>query len=426
MNLTVGEGVSAITVLIQGLISFFSPCVLPLLPVYIGYLSGGTVSEDESGVKHYDSKRVMLNTLFFVIGVAFAFFLLGLGLRAIGRFFRDRENVFTIAGGILVILFGLYQLGIFGRRDGIEKERRLPVDFDKMAMSPVTALLLGFVFSFAWTPCVGPTLSGVLLMATSAESSKGFLLIGIYTIGFVIPFLLTGLFTTTLLDAFKKHGSVVRYTVKIGGVLLIFMGILMITGHMNSISAYFSRLSGQESVAVDEVVDEAIDENVDEAVAAGEEAVEDAKKELIQATDFTLKDQYGVTHTLSDYKGKIVFLNFWATWCPPCRAEMPHIQELYEELQENGDPDTVILAVAFPGISDETDEAGITAFMEDNGYTYPTLMDSEGELIYPYYISAFPTTYMIDRDGNIYGYLTGSMTKETMKDIISQTREGSR
>ena len=426
MNLTVGEGVSAITVLIQGLISFFSPCVLPLLPVYIGYLSSGTVSEDESGVKHYDRKRVMLNTLFFVIGVAFAFFLLGLGLRAIGRFFRDRENVFTIAGGILVILFGLYQLGIFGRRDGIEKERRLPVDFDKMAMSPVTALILGFVFSFAWTPCVGPTLSGVLLMATSAESSKGFLLIGIYTIGFVIPFLLTGLFTTTLLDAFKKHGSVVRYTVKIGGALLIFMGILMITGHMNSISAYFSRLSGQESVAVDEVVDEAIDENVDEAVAAGEEAVEDAKKELIQATDFTLKDQYGVTHTLSDYKGKIVFLNFWATWCPPCRAEMPHIQELYEELQENGDPDTVILAVAFPGISDETDEAGITAFMEDNGYTYPTLMDSEGELIYPYYISAFPTTYMIDRDGNIYGYLTGSMTKETMKDIISQTREGSR
>lgn len=141
------------------------------------------------------------------------------------------------------------------------------------------------------------------------------------------------------------------------------------------------------------------------------------------APDFTLTDQYGQLHTLSDYKGKIVFLNFWATWCPPCRAEMPDIQALYEETQEDPDSDLVILGVAFPGHSGEEDVQGVADFLEENGYTYPTVMDTQAELIMPYYIMAFPTTYMIDTDGNIYGYLSGSMDRETMDSIVQQTRE---
>lgn len=122
------------------------------------------------------------------------------------------------------MLFGLYQLGVFGVSSVLGKERRLPFHLDSLAMSPITALLMGFTFSFAWTPCVGPALSGVLLMAASAGTKMaGFALIGVYTLGFVLPFLATGIFTSTLLELFKKHMNVVKYTVKVGGVLLVLM-----------------------------------------------------------------------------------------------------------------------------------------------------------------------------------------------------------
>nr|MCR5754437.1 TlpA family protein disulfide reductase [Acetatifactor sp.] len=153
------------------------------------------------------------------------------------------------------------------------------------------------------------------------------------------------------------------------------------------------------------------------------ESDETAEQEKIPAPDFTLKDQYGNTHTLSDYRGKIVFLNFWATWCPPCRAELPDIQALHEKYFKMDDPDVVVLGVAFPGLGDEQDVAGETRFLEDNGLTYPVLMDEDAELLLPYYITAYPTTFMIDPDGNVLGYIPGGMTKEIMESVIDQSME---
>lgn len=248
MGLTTGDNISVIMVFIQGMISFFSPCVLPLLPLYIGYLAGGTTVYVRDGEAQYDRKKVLLNTLFFVIGIGFSFFVLGLGIRAIGRFFSGNQMLFARIGGLIIILFGLYQLGLFGSIEKLDRERHLPMNPDKMAMSPITALLMGFVFSFAWTPCVGPTLSSVLIFASSAkDSAMGFLLIGVYTIGFAMPFLLAGIFTTSLLALFRKHRGIVRYTGRIAGFLMLLMGLMMLTGHMNGITAYMSRISGSDS-----------------------------------------------------------------------------------------------------------------------------------------------------------------------------------
>ena len=446
MGLTITDSISVITVLLQGFLSFFSPCVLPLLPLYIGYLSGGASASDQGGDRVFDRKKVLLNTLFFVIGIGFSFFLLGLGMRAVGRFFSGNRILFARIGGIIVILFGLYQTGILGTSSALMKERRLPVRFDKMAVSPLTALIMGFVFSFAWTPCVGPTLSAVLLMAASAKSSAmGFVLVGVYTLGFALPFLLTGIFTASLLSFFKKYRGALRYTSKIAGILMILMGIMMVTGHMNSVTGYLSQISGGTSVAetaVEQTQEEPAEEATTESSVAGgvqEDSVEknetessaagEAQEEpaaLPPAPDFTLKDQYGKEHTLSEYKGRVVFLNFWATWCPPCRAEMPDIQELYEESVQDPESGPVILGVAFPGYGNEKDEEGIKAFLQENGYTYPTVMDTDASLMYKYYITAFPTTFMIDRDGNVFGYVPGSMSKDIMEDIIRQTSEGKR
>ena len=421
--------IPAVTVFLQGLLSFFSPCVLPLLPLYIGYLSGGTLQQDESGQRQVDRGKVIVNTVFFVLGISFAFFLLGLGMSAIGRFFGSHQMLFARIGGVIVILFGLYQMGLFGPSLLLSTERRLPLKIDRAAMSPLTALVMGFAFSFAWTPCVGPILASVLLLAGSAGSeTTGFLLIGIYTLGFVIPFLAAGLFTTSLLALFKKHRGVVRWTQKICGVLLIFMGILMVTGQMTRVTGQFAALSGEEPAAAASAAEPEEKESGEQEKPeeTPEPVEEDEEPEVYPAYSFELTDQYGEVHRLEDYRGKVIFLNFWATWCPPCRAEMPDIQKLYEKVSSDPESEVVVLGVAFPDYGSETDEKGIAEFLEQNGYTYPVLMDRNAELMAPFYISAYPTTFMIDKEGNIYGYVTGAISGEFMESIVAQTLEGSR
>ena len=415
MGFSIETSVSAVTVFLQGALSFFSPCVLPLVPLYVSYLAGGAAVVGEDGVRRYPRGKIFLNTLFFVAGISFAFFLLGLGLTALGAFFHDYQVWFARISGVIILLFGLYQLGLGKRAMLLEQERRLPFRLDKLAMNPAVALVMGFTFSFAWTPCVGPTLSSVLLMASSGESSAaGFLLIGVYTLGFVLPFLAVGLFTGTVLDFFKAHQNVVRYTVKLGAVLLIVMGILTLTGATGTISADLAAVSGttQEEPAAEQ----------EDTTGAQEESGEIP---VVPAPDFTLTDQYGETHTLSDYQGQTVFLNFWATWCGPCKMEMPDIQALYEEWDENAG-DLVVLGVAGPGIGREGSAEDIAAFLEENGYTYPVVMDDTGTLFYQYGISAYPTTFMIDPEGNVFGYVQGAVSREIMDDIVEQTMTGQR
>lgn len=421
MGFSFDVSVSALTVFFQGLLSFFSPCVLPLIPIYIGYLSGGTGKIGEDGKIHFKRSKVMVHNLCFVLGVSFAFFLLGLGFSTVGTFLKDNQIWFARIGGVLVIVFGLYQLGFLGKSYFLGKERRLPFRLDLLAMSPVTALIMGFTFSFAWTPCVGPALASVLLMAASASTKVvAFGLIGVYTVGFVLPFLAVGLFTTTLLEFFKNHMKVVQYTVKIGGILMIFMGVLMLTGKLSVASASLSG-TGQEG----NVAEQAEEESAEDAEEADHTDGSEGEK-LTPAVDFNLTDQYGNTHTLSQYKGKTIFLNFWGTWCPPCRAEMPDIQKLYEEFDQEGEDALVILGVAAPNLGKEKSEDGIKTFLEENGYTYPVLMDTEAGLFQTYGITSFPTTIMIDRDGNLFGYATGQLNEETMRSIIQQTMEGKR
>lgn len=403
MGISVQTGVSAVTVFIQGALSFLSPCVLPLLPLYVSYLAGGAGEDDGKGGVRYPRRRVFINTLFFVLGISFAFFLLGMGLSALGTFFRNYQVWFARISGLIIILFGLYQLGLGKRAMLLEQEHRLPFRLDKVAMNPATALVLGFTFSFAWTPCVGPALSSVLLMASSSGSSAaGFLLIGLYTLGFALPFLAVGLFTGTVLNFFHSHQSIVRWTVKLGGVLLIVMGVLTITGAAGSLSA---GLAAQEPAASQE------------SAASQEE-----ERPSVPAPDFTLTDQFGESHTLSDYQGKIVFLNFWATWCSPCKSEMPDIQALYEAHGGNAE-DLVVLGVAQPGVGREGSSEDIADFLAEDGYTYPVVMDEDGSVFAQYGIRAFPTTFMISSDGTVYGYVEGAISAEIMEDIVRQTVE---
>ncbi|MCR5774068.1 MAG: TlpA family protein disulfide reductase, partial [Lachnospiraceae bacterium] len=121
--------------------------------------------------------------------------------------------------------------------------------------------------------------------------------------------------------------------------------------------------------------------------------------------------------------GKIVFLNFWATWCPHCSDELPYIQELYEEYSSDEASDVAILGVTFPGGGQELDKEGIKEYISEGGYTFPVLMDEEYTLAAPYYITSYPTTYIISPEGKVLGYIPGAMTKDIMLDVIDQARE---
>lgn len=404
MNSVISSDISYIAVFLQGLFSFFSPCVLPLLPVYLGYLSGGTGDRMADGTLRFEQGKILGNTICFVIGISAAFFMLGMGASVAGSFLVGQQQVITRVGGGIMILFGLYQLGLLGRWEFLAKERRLPFSPGTMAASPFMALLLGFVFSFAWTPCVGPMLGSVLILA-AAEPGKGMVMIMFYTLGFVIPFILLGLFSGTVLGLLKRHSNIMKYTVKAGGVLMILLGLLLCSGQLQAGGEAASRNPAGET----------------DAAQNAQRAAETNHK--VAAVPFELKDQYGKTHTLSEYKGKVIFLNFWATWCPPCRAEMPDIQKLYERSPKEGEGAVIVLGVASPKLGNEKDEAGIKAFMDKNGYTYPVLMDAKGELFSAYGIRAIPTTFMIDREGNVYGRVQGALSGENIDKVVKQTLE---
>ena len=450
-NLVSLSNISYLLVFLEGLISFLSPCVIPLIPIYMSYLAGNAKQIDEEGTITYKKSTVFLHTVFFVMGISFAFFLLGMAFTALGSFFNKNQILFTRIGGIIITVLGLYQVGLFDFKV-LKKERKIRLNINVRKMNPLIAFLMGFTFSFAWTPCVGPALSSVLILASSAKSSMiANLLIILYSLGFVIPFLLIGLFTTQVLSFLKAKQKLLKYTVKIGGILLIIIGIMTFTGWMNGISKYLNKVSqpfgssnsqtkDDSSSTGEESPDNNSPSNIDSQVPDNTEDIinkEDTnndqadhedkapQEDVFPAIDFSLTDQYGNIHTLSDYKGKVVFLNFWATWCPPCVREMPDIEKIYKEYGENNE-DVIILGVAnpsssaYPNNADESKE-DIIAFLDDNNYSFPVVFDETGDLLREYYINAFPTTFLIDKNGNVYGYVPAMLTKDMMDNVIQET-----
>lgn len=474
-NLVSLDNISYVLVFLEGLISFLSPCVIPLIPVYMSYLAGNARYIDDDGKISYKRSTVFYHTVFFVLGISFSFFLLGMAFTALGTFFKTNQLLFTRIGGIFITVLGLYQVGLLDIKI-LQKERKIRFSPGKK-MNPLVAFLMGFTFSFAWTPCIGPALSSVLILASSAKNSLvGNLLVLLYTSGFIIPFLLLGLFTTEVLNFLKAKQKILKYTVKTGGVLLIIIGIMTFTGWMNGISKYLNNLtqplgtnqneqnSGNDSldgngenidstdgninnndIIDDKTQNEVINDtnNSDNVVnpSSETEGAENPKNssgenegtesgenensdEKYPAIDFTLTDQYGNKHTLSDYKGKVVFLNFWTTWCTYCIREMPDIEEIYNEYGQNQE-DVIILGVANPSSNEYPNNADVSKeeimdFLDEKGFTFPVVFDETGDVYMDYYVFAYPTTFIIDKEGNIFGYAASMLTKDIMDKVIKQ------
>lgn len=160
-----------------------------------------------------------------------------------------------------------------------------------------------------------------------------------------------------------------------------------------------------------------MDENEDESQGAEEEQEEETK---IKAPDFTLLDREGNEITLSDLKGKVIFLNFWNSWCDPCKIEMPDIQKTYEKYKDN---DEVMVLTINITAGEKNGVKDTNAFIEENDYTFPVLLDIKGEVARKYYVRGIPTSFFIDKEGYIYDFITGPMNEERMIKYIEEAPE---
>lgn len=380
-------------VLLEGLLSFLSPCVLPLIPLYMSYLSGEDKEVDEAGNIHYKTGKVFITTLFFVLGICMTFLLLSLSLNVFKDFIDSYSEVISIIGGTLLIIFGLHQLGII-RIDVLNREAKPKLELGLDKMNFLKAFLLGFVFSLGWSPCIGPLLTNAILLAST--ESGGYLYLLAYALGLIIPFLITGLFTSAVLNFINKRKDIVVWTVRIAGIILIAYGSYMIYNSARTIAA---------------------NRKVEE-ISVNPDASETEDKEDIGAYLYNLEieDIKGNKVRLSDHKGKYIFLNFSTSWCPHCDSEMPDLIEF----DRNEEVDCLVIMTPLNennGISD------IEKFAEDLKITIPVLIDESGTFYYYCGVNSYPRTFVISPEGKFIVYAPGAMNLEGFGNLLEYAKQ---
>ena len=214
-----------------GFISFLTPCVLPIIPGYISYITGKKLNEIEK-----DKKVVLIKTILFSIGFSIVFIILGATASAVGNILLFLSNELRIAAGIIIIIFALQILGIFNF-NFLNKEKRLETTSYKDNYA--FPLVVGAAFAFGWTPCIGPVLGSILaLSATETSIAKGILLLSFYSLGLAIPFILSGYYMSKFLTTRQGFSKYYGRVTKIGGIILLLTGILIATNQIQVISFY--------------------------------------------------------------------------------------------------------------------------------------------------------------------------------------------
>ena len=216
-----------------GVISFLSPCVLPLVPGYVSYIAGQSIA-DRTGSSALVRLQSVSLSLCFVLGFSTIFVLLGASATALGQLLLSYRHELNIVGGSTVIVFGLFTLGVL-RPSWLQLNLRINVSLS--GGRPVAAYVLGMAFAFGWTPCIGPILGAILTVgAASTTVTNGVALLATYSLGLGIPFLLASAFTDGLLARIKSIGNLGRVLQIVAGGVMVVMGTAMITGHLSTFS----------------------------------------------------------------------------------------------------------------------------------------------------------------------------------------------
>lgn len=386
---------------LAGLLSFASTCVLPLVPAYVTYM-GAAAAGTQTTVQQ--QLKVLGNAGLFVAGFATAFVALGASFGLIGADLRAYRTVLLQIAGIALVLIGVSLL-FWGRIPGLMGEKRLDIAH-RLPRAPWASYVIGIAFAIGWTPCVGPILAAILLRAgAQGTAAQGALLLAFYSAGLGLPFLLAAGLSGMLMRLLARVRGAYAVLNGVAAVFLIGMGILIFSNRLTLFNDFFP------VVAVTTPWDSHFESANPTPAPRG--SVQVGKP----APDFTLKDMNGYYVTLAQLKGKPVLVNFWATWCVPCRQELPLIRDEYLAHKAEG---LTVVAIDYGNESADT----IRAFWKSMNLQPAPVLDPSGHASDAYGVAlnstGIPVSVLVARDGTVNSYEPFPLTRDYLDPALAK------
>src|SRR5437667_7708720 len=374
-----------------GLLSFLSPCVLPLVPGYISLMSGISIDHLKN-VGSGARRAVIFNSLAFNAGLSVIFLALGGTAGLLGSAIISNPWV-RIIGGLVIIVFGLHLIGLLKIKYLYKDTRQFSSEKPRGMLGSLT---LGIAFAAGWTPCIGPILGGIIgLAATSGGWKGGLLLSAFYSAGLAVPFLVTGLGINQFLSFYSKFRQHLHKVEVVSGIILILIGVLVMSNRVTLLAS--SRLAG-------------LLPNFESLLHLRGNAPQPAAKEnFVTAPDVQFTKLDGNTLRLKELRGRVVLLNFWATWCIPCRSEIPSLSAMQKDLDSRG---LSVIGVSYDDTADL-----IQQFQKDIPQSYQIVLGGR-DVGSQLRASPLPTTYIIDRQGRIREKMIGERTRAAFETVI--------
>ncbi|MBI2876948.1 MAG: redoxin domain-containing protein [Candidatus Tectomicrobia bacterium] len=400
--------VSIFTALLAGLLSFASPCVLPLVPGFLSYITGLSLEDFTRGEERSRTlRKALINSLLFVLGFSLVFTSLGASASVLGQLIGAHQRTLTQVAGIGIILLGFHLTGLL-KIPFLLQEKRIQRETSTPGL--LRSFVVGLFFAFGWTPCVGPILAGILVLAAGAETvSQGIFLLLVYSLGLGIPFVLSALFLNQFFFTFGRIKHHLRKVEVASGALLMGIGFLIFTNQLSLLATRIPFLNLDALLTP---------KSEDVGLAAAQSSPR--PRADFGPYDFRLTTLEGKTLRLSDFGGRVVLVNFWATWCPPCREETPGFIKLHQEYQQQG---LVII-----GVAEQSPPKKVAQFVTDYQVPYFIGRDEDGSVAQKYGVRALPQSFLFAPDGKLYhkfmGYAPENLLRSKLKEILGSPKEG--
>ena len=385
-----------------GLLSFLSPCVLPLVPGYISLMSGISIDHLKN-VGSGARRAVILNSLAFNAGLSVIFLALGGTAGLVGSAIISNPWV-RIIGGLVIIVFGLHLIGLLKIKYLYKDTRQFSSEKPRGMLGSLT---LGIAFAAGWTPCIGPILGGIIgLAATSGGWKGGLFLSAFYSAGLAVPFLVTGLGINQFLSFYGKFRRHLHKVEVVSGIILILIGLLVMSNRLTVLAS--GRLAGFLP-------------NLESffkfrGVETPPPPPPETKRNFAPAPDVQFTKLDGSPLRLKDLRGRVVLLNFWATWCIPCRSEIPSLSAMQKDFESRG---LSIIGVSYDDTADLVQQ-----FQKDIPQSYQVVLGGR-EVGADLPAAPLPTTYIIDREGRIREKIIGERTRTQFESSIKPLLEES-